>query len=110
MAGVLTQRHVGGSDFPFPRALGSLLNGRGCRARAFQEERVRAGFQYRSPGFPIRLLFSEPVSLYTHTRVCTHTCIEQHSAGSESRSGASSWTFLPDSPPEGHGKGGERAG
>lgn len=52
-----------------------------------RKKESEVGFQYRSPGFPIRLLFSEPVSLYTRTRVCTHTCTEQHSAESESRSG-----------------------
>lgn len=60
-----------------------------------RKDGLETGLQNRSPTFPIRLLFREPVRPYIGTPL--HT--QQQSAGRGRRSGALPWTLLPDFPP-----------
>lgn len=73
-----------------------------CGARVFQEEKGQR-WDYSTEAL------ASPLDCFSLTlSVCipAHTCTHVHPAGS--RTGASPWTLLPDSPSEGQGKGGER--
>lgn len=95
--------------FSFPKGFRGIFAGKETRRQKLSRKKVgELGLQSRSPSFPMRL-FSDPPSLYTFTYVCTHTCTQQHSAGSERTNGASPGTFLPEFPLWGHGKEGKRA-
>lgn len=60
--------------FSFPKGFGVTPEWRETgRQELSRKNWSEVGLQFRSPSFPIRLLFSEPVNLYTRTSVCAHT-------------------------------------